>query len=215
MRLYAVADIHARPARIARVRAGVEKFEPDILVVAGDIGSYINPNGVYSHLNDLGIPVLTVRGNSDRRWHDQCLYRYENITSLHIRPLRIQGISFVGISGAVPVPFRTRVAFREKRLFEAAASVISDETILVVHPPPFGTLDRVLGRLSAGSKGVARLVAARRPRMVLCGHIHEHTGVEKTGDTLVVNCSIAHGSNGAVIDFDGPAASTVPAVTMI
>ncbi len=215
MRLYAVADIHARPARIERVRAGVRQFEPDVLVVAGDIGSYINPNGVYSQLNDLGIPVLTVRGNSDRRWHDQCLCRYENILSLHLRPVSIRGVSFAGISGAVPVPFRTRVAFREKRLFEAAAGVISDETILVVHPPPFGTLDRVLGRLSAGSKGVARLVAARRPRMVLCGHIHEHTGVEKTGDTLVVNCSIAHGSNGAVIDFDGPAASIVPAVTMV
>ncbi len=215
MRLYAVADIHAKPSRIERLRAGVREHDPDVLVVAGDICNYVNPHRVFSLLNEIGIPVLAVLGNSDRPWHERCLVRYENITSLHMRQIHIGGFSFSGISGAVPIPFRTRVALREKALFEKAARIISSETILVVHPPPYGTLDRVIGRLCAGSKGVARLVAARMPRVVLCGHIHEGTGIKKIGSTLVVNCSIADAANGAVIDFDGPDGKTAPAARMV
>lgn len=215
MRIYAVADIHAKPSRIERVRAGVKEHAPNVLVVAGDICSYVRPRYVYSHLNDMGIPVLTVRGNSDRLWHERCLHRYENVTSLHMREVIIRGFAFSGISGSVPVPFRTRIAFREKALLEKAASSISAETILVVHPPPYGTLDRVLGRISAGSKGVAGLVAACMPRLVLCGHIHEDTGIENIGGTLVVNCSMSESVNGAVIDFDRAGGENRPVAKMV
>ena len=201
MRVYAVADIHAKPELIGRVRRAVADHFPDVVVVAGDINNYANPHAAFGPLDNLGIPVLAVRGNTDLSWHDRCFSRYANITSLHLHRIQIQGISFAGISGTVPVPFRSRIRLFEKALLRAAAKKICPQTVLVVHPPPYGTLDRVLGRLSAGSRGVAAVVSACNPKVVLCGHIHEDAGARRLGDTLVVNCSIGSSGSGAVLDF--------------
>ncbi len=42
MRIYAVADIHGKPEKIALVREKAEDLIPDALVVAGDITNYFN-----------------------------------------------------------------------------------------------------------------------------------------------------------------------------
>lgn len=214
MRLYAVADIHTKPDRIDRVRKGVADYAPDVLVTAGDTGNYINPGRVFGCLNELGIPVLSVRGNTDRLWHERVARRYSNIVSLHMKEYKIKGFPFAGISGTVPVPFRSRFSFFETDMLKKAAEIIGPETILVVHPPPYGTLDRVAGRLSAGSKGLKRLIAGCRPRMVLCGHIHEDTGMAVVGDTLVINCSIADSQYGAIVDLDDMDPGRAPVVRM-
>jgi uncharacterized protein len=202
VRIYAAADLHAKPPRIDRVCNSVASHAPDVIVIAGDISNYLNPRAVLTRLSALGLPVLVVRGNSDLAWHEKCFQRYPRIDSLHMSKKNIRGVSFAGISGTIPVPFRSRIAFFEKPVLGKAASLISRETILVVHPPPFGTLDRVMGKSSAGSKAVSKLISLYKPRVVICGHIHEDTGTQTVGDTLVVNCSIAHGGNGAIIDLD-------------
>ena len=65
MRIYAVSDIHGKADRLARIRENVAAHKPDVLVVAGDITQYGGHRLVVSRLNDLGLPVLAVRGNSD------------------------------------------------------------------------------------------------------------------------------------------------------
>ncbi|MBR9982843.1 MAG: metallophosphoesterase family protein [Desulfatitalea sp.] len=215
MRLYAVADIHAKPERLDRIQSAVKKYSPDLLVMAGDICNYVQPRAVFSRLNALTVPVLAIRGNSDLAWHERTLDRYSRIRSLHLQKIELQGCEFVGVSGTVPVPFRTRLRLFEKRLTASVAQLVSPTTILVVHPPPFGTLDRVLGRFNAGSRSVARIISSHRPRMVICGHIHEDPGMEWVGPTLVINCSIAQGGNGAMVDFDPVEPATAPAVEML
>lgn len=218
MRIFAAADLHARPGRIDNVCHCVASHFPDVLVIAGDISNYRNPHSVLGRLNDLGIPVLLIRGNSDLMWHEKCYKRYSNIYSPHMETLQLGGVSFAGISGAIPVPFRSRIKFFEKEIIHKGAAFISGDTILVVHPPPFGTLDHVMGRWCAGSKTVAKLVTLYRPRVVICGHIHEDTGVGYIGKTVVVNCSIAHGGCGAIIDIEtvpGADGDNIPVVSMV
>lgn len=215
MRVYAVADIHAKPGLIGRVRSVVADYTPDVVVVAGDINNYANPHAAFGPLDGLGVPVLAVRGNTDLSWHERCFSRYANITHLHLHRIRIRGVPFTGISGTLPVPFRSRIRFFEKALLRAAANNICEQTVLVVHPPPYGTLDRVLGRLSAGSRGVSALVSACSPKVLLCGHIHEDAGALRLGGTLVVNCSIGSAGSGVVLDFDGLNEAGFPAVKMI
>ncbi|MCJ8501065.1 metallophosphoesterase family protein [Desulfatitalea alkaliphila] len=210
MRLLAVADLHAKPERLIRLAEAVARHRPDLLVVAGDICNFLRPRPVYARLDALGLPVLTVRGNTDRAWHDRILKDYHRIQSLHKRTVTFQGCPFVGISGTLPLPFRTRLGLFEDKWITSVAPLITPHTILVTHPPPFGTHDRVLGRHSAGSRGVARLIRQTRPRLLLCGHIHEDPGTTRIGSTLVVNCNVA-GGTGAVIDMDpqGISATTV------
>jgi len=64
----------------------------------------------------VGLPVLSVRGNTDRAWHDRILEDYPRIRSLQKRSVAFQGCSFVGISGTPPLPFRTRLGLVEDKL---------------------------------------------------------------------------------------------------
>ncbi len=202
MRIYGVADIHSRVGRFARIRRNIEKLKPDLLVVAGDLCSYINPRQVVPELYSMPAPVLAIRGNTDPRRVDDLLEQHPNTTSLHLKQVVIDGTSFVGVSGAIPVPFRTRMRFRERRLRNRLESLLNEDSVLVTHPPPFGTLDEVFGKFHAGSPNLHRIVSICQPRVLICGHIHERPGTAFIGNTLVVNCSMGRGGAGAIIDVE-------------
>ncbi len=202
IRIYAVADIHANSKRIELIRSNIESLHPDALVIAGDIFSYLNPKPVLESLDGLGVPVIAVRGNSDLAFVSGHFNTYPNIVLLNANRMTLKGISFAGLSGTIPVPFRSRIAFREKHLMEKIKPLIDVQTVLVAHPPPYGTLDRVAGKFHAGSVLVRELVVQTRPRLLICGHIHEDTGLALIGETTVVNCCMARGGQGALIELE-------------
>jgi Icc-related predicted phosphoesterase len=62
-----------------------------------------------------------------------------------------------------------------------------DGAILVVHSPPKGHVDEVHGR-HLGSESILAAIERTRPRLALCGHIHQCWGGEAAiGTTPVVN----------------------------
>ena len=202
MRIYAVADIHGKQARIARIRQVISELKPDALVVAGDITGYVNSDSVMNRLNEMPVPVLAIRGNTDIKKVDRLLDLYPNTSSLHLKEQKINGVQFVGVSGTIPVPFSSRLGWREKKIINTLAVLVDNNVVLVVHSPPRGVLDDVFGRFHAGCRRLYQLVVQRQPRLVLCGHIHECPGVATIGQTTVVNCSVAGTGRGAVVDFE-------------
>jgi len=85
MKIYAVADIHGQTNRFDLIENNISKLRPDVLVVAGDITSYTNSVSVISRLNDMSVPVLAVRGNTDLRKVESLLEQFPNISSIHLR----------------------------------------------------------------------------------------------------------------------------------
>lgn len=60
--------------------------------------------------------------------------------------------------------------------------------ILISHNPPKDTkCDAVNGSLHAGSQKFRQLIEEKKPLAVITGHIHEGTGIDHIGDTLVMN----------------------------
>jgi len=202
VRIYAVADIHGKPERIDRIRDQVRALKPDVLVAAGDITHYHQAGRVLSRFNRLPVLVLAVRGNSDLPHVEKLFHRFANISPLHLQPVDIRGIRFVGVSGTVLLPFRSRIRYRERHLIKRLAPLFDKRTVLVAHPPPLGVRDEVLGRFHGGSRGVFTLLSTHRPALVLCGHIHERAGWTTVGKTVVVNCAMGKNSAGAVIDIE-------------
>jgi uncharacterized protein len=202
MRIYAVADIHAKTERLELIRSNINSHHPDVLVVAGDIFNYLHPDPVLELLNEMGAPVLAVRGNSDPVYVSRYFKAYPNICLLNANRMTFNGISFAGLSGTIPVPFRSRIAFREKHLMEKIRPMIDSETVFIAHPPPYGTLDRVGKRFHAGSALLRDLVFQTRPRLLICGHIHEDTGAVMLRETMVVNCCMTHGGQGVLIELE-------------
>jgi len=200
MLIYAVADIHADPERLLRIRSVVSDHQPDVLVIAGDIINYIRPEKAFDFLNDLSIPVLAVRGNSDPAYIKKYFERFSNVTSLHLNRVSVKSIPFTGLSGTIPLPFRNRVCFREQNLMNQVNPLIDSQTVFVVHTPPWGRLDQVMGRFHSGSKMVRDLIEKKQPRLLICGHIHEAAGVSEIGETTVINCSIPKTGQGMLIE---------------
>jgi uncharacterized protein len=202
MQLYAVADIHGKPRRIEMIKKTISTYNPDLLIVAGDITNYTNPGAVLAELDGLPVPVLAIRGNTDPERVERMFHQYRNILPLHLKEVVMDDVSFVGVSGTIPVPFSSRICFREKQMISQLEPLVKPGSVLVAHPPPEGTLDRVMGRFHAGCRSLRRLMARCRPCLVICGHIHEASGKEYMGKSLVVNCAMGRKRAGALIDMD-------------
>ncbi len=203
MRIYAVSDIHGKKDRIARIRENISELKPDVLVIAGDITNYTDSRFVINTLDELPVPVLAVRGNTDFSKVEIMIAGASRITSLHLNKIEIKGVAFVGVSGTIPLPFYSKICFFEKRIIQKIESLLKRETVFVAHPPPRGILDEAFGRFHAGSRGLYSMIVRRQPRLFLCGHIHERPGWRYVGETLVVNCNMGHGREGALVTYDG------------
>lgn len=203
MLIYAAADVHGKSHRIGCIERQVALHRPDILVLAGDISRRLKPQAMLSRLDRLGLPVLLIRGNSDSRRLTRLLPSYPRLRSVHLSMTRIDGVEIVGVGGTLPLPFHSRLGIREADTVTRLSRMLQANSVLLVHPPPYGIRDRVLGRFHAGSRAVKRLVERCSPALVICGHIHEQSGVEKSGETVVVNCAMGSTSEGALIRYDG------------
>ena len=203
MLIYAAADIHGRWDRVQTILANVARHRPDVLVLAGDLCAWWRPHALQELVTSLSIPILAVGGNSDSPKRLSALNRFPMLRRIHLARETIAGVVFVGIDGTLPLPFHSRLGFQERRLETTASRLLPENGVLVVHPPPYGTRDRVLGKFHAGSRAVRRLIDRCAPGLVLCGHIHEQAGVASRGKTVVVNCALGRASQGAVIHYDG------------
>lgn len=202
MRIYAVADIHGRSDKIALIRRNTLRLNPDVLVVAGDITNYTGSAGILAQLNDIPVPVLAVRGNTDLSRVENLLQYFSNISLLHLKQVTIGSTPFVGVSGCIPIPFSSRICLNQVQVIKKLKSLIKSNSVLVAHPPPWGTLDEVFGRFHAGCHSLEKAIKSCRPMLMICGHIHESSGSVFIGKTLVVNCALGRNNAGAMIEID-------------
>jgi len=200
MRIYAVADIHGKTKKIEKIKRVISEEAPDILIIAGDITNYFAPLKTLDQLKDIPIPILSIRGNSDLNRVEGLLRDQKNIALLNHVPVTYQDVRFLGLNGTIPLPFLSKICFRETQRLNRVKHSITPETILVVHPPPRGVCDKVMNKFSAGSFGLRRFIENHPPLMVLCGHIHEQAGYQFFKNSLVVNCAMNKTCSGAIID---------------
>lgn len=209
IRIYAVADVHGKSHRIEAVCTNVEAYAPDVLVLAGDITGLFKARGVMEQFAGLCPRVFFVRGNSDRGIIEKRLTAIAGIQSLHNQRYEYKGVLFSGLGGTIPVPFRSRIAFNEKELFQQLPPMDQRPSVFVAHPPPWQVLDEVLGKFHAGCRRLRGHVLRYRPDVLLCGHIHERPGTAVLGQTVVVNCSVGKMGNGAIVDISDAGKTTI------
>ncbi|HRS87633.1 MAG TPA: metallophosphoesterase family protein [Syntrophales bacterium] len=203
MLIYAVADIHGRRERLARIAAVVGRHRPDVIVAAGDLEGELDHREVLGALTEGGIPVFVVPGNIDGPGLAAALDDFEGVVDLHLRTHRFRDVPFAGFGAA---PFFSRAPGRRGDA-AALADLVEEGGVFVTHVPPRGVLDRGFAGLRGGMRTLHEIVTTRRPAVHVFGHIHEGRGTAWIGDTLAVNCSLGHSGNGCLIHFDGRGAA--------
>lgn len=190
LKILAFSDIHADEDALEGLRMLGAKEDYDAVICAGDFSNRGPLSFVEELLELFGEKFYFVHGNMDTAPVVDRLRQEKNY--LHGRKMKLGEWELAGLGGSNPTPFNTPSELSERQIEHILKSAdISENTILVSHPPPKGIFDTVGGGLHAGSEAVKECMEEKRPLMLICGHIHEHEGKKIVGDTLVVKLPAA------------------------
>lgn len=124
----------------------------------------------------------------------------EGVVQLHGKRTELGGLTVGGLGGSSKTPFGTPFELED----DSARSILSEVgkvDVLISHCPPSGTrCDSVLGR-HIGSDPVREYVLREKPKLVLSGHVHEARGVDRLGETELVNAGPMMRGNYAVVEL--------------
>jgi Icc-related predicted phosphoesterase len=188
MRLLAFSDLHTDLVQAHRL---VERSaEVDVVVGVGDFASvHSGLTETIAALGAIEAPAVLVPGNNETEeaLREACA-NWSRAVVLHGEGTEIDGVTFFGLGAGVPVtPWDWSFDLAE----EAAAELLEacpEGCVLAVHSPPRGHVDVSGAGRHLGSEAVLRAIERTRPRLALCGHIHESWGMEsRIGPTPVIN----------------------------
>jgi len=188
MKLLAFSDLHRDLDQAARL---VEmSSEADVVIGAGDFASvHQGLEEAIGALAAIETPTVLVPGNNET---EDALRRaagpWRAATVLHGGGATIAGTEFYGLGAGIPVaPWEWSFDLDD----EAAAEMLSacpEEAVLVLHSPPHGHCDSNGSGDHFGSPALLEAIEEKRPRLAVCGHIHESWGCEsRIGDTPIRN----------------------------
>lgn len=187
MKILAFSDLH-RDREQAR-RLAERSVEADVVVAAGDFASVrLGLSKALDPLKQIARPTVLVPGNNETLEELLDASRdWPGAVVLHGTGTQIEGVSFFGLGGGVPVtPFPWSFDLSEREADEKLAEC-PEGCVLVLHSPPKGYVDEAHGR-HLGSEAILATIETKRPALAVCGHIHQAWGQEATiGATPVVN----------------------------
>ena len=198
MKILILSDLHAHNDVLDKMDDVFAKS--DAVLFAGDFAACFKPETGKEALLQLckkHDTIFAVLGNCDNEdfledleEQDVCV---EKTLVYH------EGLAFAGAGGGTYFTGKTEFEREEQDIIadfnivkncveETGDKSLWKNLILICHNPPKGkTVDAVNENLHAGSELFAKYIEENQPLAVVCGHIHEGAGMEKIGETLVIN----------------------------
>jgi len=164
--------------------------EADVVIGAGDFASvHEGLEETIGALASISTPTVLVPGNNETADALRAATAdWDAATVLHGEGATIAGAEFFGLGAGIPVtPWEWSFDLDEE---EAAAMLAAcpEGAVLVLHSPPRGHCDASADGTEFGSPALLRAIEEKRPRLAVCGHIHESWGCEsRVGATPVRN----------------------------
>ncbi|UXM85130.1 metallophosphoesterase [Methanococcus aeolicus] len=195
MRIISLTDLHGKP--LQNINRIIE-YEPDILIVSGDITHFGRDLKIIKQLKELeekNIKIMVIPGNCDNNEAIEELNKY-NI-NIDKKIIEINKIKFIGLGGSNTTPFNTPNEYTEEELYNNFKETVKNQNkeelvnnfILVCHAPPKNTMADRVGNENFGSSAIRKIIEEYRPILTICGHIHESRCIDKINDSYIVNPS--------------------------
>lgn len=193
MKLLLFSDIHSD---LEAARSIVtQSRDVDVVIGAGDFATMSRGlNRCIDVLSQIDRPTILVPGNNE--WPDELAAACANWKTAHVlhgQGTKIDGISFFGLGGGVPVtPFGDWSFDLSEEQAAKLLEACPNRAVLVSHSPPKGLVDRSSSGKSLGSIAVRDVIVQKKPILVVSGHIHASAGKSATlNGTTVINAGPA------------------------
>ena len=188
MKIVCISDTHG-------LQDSLNVPDGDILIHAGDL----TLRGTASQLNDslsyfANLPhkyKIIVAGNHDfgLETKNPDIIIPPGIIYLENNCVTIEGLKIWGSPVSTPY-YDWAFMWDEKRRDILYQSIPHDTDIIINHGPAFGVLDWTSKLTHAGCEFLRQRIRVIKPKLFVCGHIHEDYGVREIEGTTFVNAAI-------------------------
>jgi Icc-related predicted phosphoesterase len=188
VKLLAFSDLHRDLGQAAEL---VEmSAEADVVIGAGDFASvHEGLVETIEALAEIETPTVLVPGNNETEDAlREAASGWSAATVLHGAGTTIDGVEFYGLGAGIPeTPWDWSFDLDDEAATEMLAPC-PEGAVLVLHSPPQGHCDANGSDDHFGSPALLAAIEVKRPRLALCGHIHESWGCQsRIGKTPVRN----------------------------
>jgi Icc-related predicted phosphoesterase len=188
VKILAFSDLHrdlGQGAKLVEMAAGA-----DVVIGAGDFASvHEGLEETIDALAGIEAPTVLVPGNNETAEAlRSAAASWRAATVLHGEGTTIDGTEFYGLGAGIPLtPWDWSFDLDDEAATEMLAGC-PEGAILVLHSPPKNHCDSAGSNGNFGSPALLRAIEDKRPRLAVCGHIHESWGCEsQVGQTPVRN----------------------------
>jgi uncharacterized protein len=197
LKLFAVTDFHGSVESAKNLHATIKSEGADLALVCGDISDFGDAADVQFVLQTFygEIPGFYVTGNCDPpELLTKGVPSFEE-RNLHARTKLVGTTVIAGLGGSTPTPSPTPTQLREDEILRIMLRLGGDiqeqqheSLVFLFHNPPYNTKTDLSSTGShAGSRILRDFILQLKPQVVFHGHIHEARGIDKIGETYVVN----------------------------
>ena len=191
MRFVAISDTHGKH--------NFELPEGDVLLHAGDVSSRGLKTEIQRFLDwfaglDYTYKIF-IAGNHDFFFEEASADDIQAMIPPELIYLNDSGVEIAGIHiwGSPIQPWFYDWAFNRQRgpaIQKHWDLIPANSDIIITHGPVFGIHDRTVSGLPVGCEDLLPVIQRIKPKVHLCGHIHEAYGSRQVGETLYLNASI-------------------------
>ena len=188
MKFLTFVDIHQDKDTLKELLKRASKEDIDFVLCAGDFSTFGNGvRHVLTEINKLGKKAYFIPGNHEENISEWkvLLAEYKNCHDLHQQAVRIGNYLFLGYGG-------NGFSMQDEQFRKQARHWYSEyqdhKVVLVTHGPPFGTTLDKLEQGHVGNKDYRKFIERIKPKLVICGHLHETAGLtDAIGTTKLIN----------------------------
>jgi Icc-related predicted phosphoesterase len=196
LKFVAISDTHCRHYNLKLPKG-------DVLIHAGDVTYRGRQDEVEDFLKWFREQPFRykvfIAGNHDFFFQKTKKETLEKMIPREVIYLNDSGIELEGIKlwGSPITPFFFDWAFNRLRgatINKHWKLIPPDTDILITHGPVFGILDTVMNDRHVGCKDLLIKVKEVKPKVHVCGHIHESYGKIRKNETLFINACVLNES---------------------